>query len=88
MKCSKNIYENTRATIYTISSNMTKSIYMNKTYENNDNSEKMLKLNDILSNALLYLHETPFSFASSLSYHVLALYYLAFFETQPMKILT
>ena len=27
--------------------------------------KKMLKLNDILSNALLYLHESPFSFASS-----------------------
>ena len=52
-----------RATIYTISSNTMESIYMNKMYENNDNSEKML--NDILSNALLYLHETPFSFASS-----------------------
>ena len=39
------------------------SIYMDKIYENNDNSEKML--NDILSNALLYLHESPFSFASS-----------------------
>ena len=52
-----------RATICTISSNTMESIYMNKMYENNDNSEKML--NDILSNALLYLHETPFSFASS-----------------------
>ena len=52
-----------RATIYTISSNMMESIYMDRIYENNDNSEKML--NDILSNALLYLHETPFSFASS-----------------------
>ena len=31
---------------------------------------------------------TSFSFATSLSYHILALYYLAFFETQPMKILT
>ena len=41
------------------------SIYMDRIYENNDNSEKMLKLNDILSNALLYLHESPFSFASS-----------------------
>ena len=39
------------------------SIFMVKMCENNDNSEKML--NDILSNALLYLHETPFSFASS-----------------------
>ena len=42
-----------------------KSIYMDKIYEYNDNSAKMLKLYDILSNALLYLHESPFSFASS-----------------------
>ena len=35
------------------------------TFENNINSAKMLKQNGILSNALLYLHETPFSFASS-----------------------
>ena len=38
---------------------------MEKMYENNDNSAKMLKQNGILSNALLYLHESPFSFASS-----------------------
>ena len=54
-----------RATIYAISSTMMESIYMNKIFENNDNSKKMLKVNSILSNALLYLHETPFSFASS-----------------------